>query len=443
MSRRSIDASLVLVGNALSLGLWFLAGLLAAREFEPALRGEYAMLTSICGLVSVLAGLGFAEAIVYFYRRGEADIRRTATSIVFLNGVVSLVVLGAAFAVCPWLASRYFPSGGIAAAWVAVCAGLLGILQRNAVAVLQARGDFLSSAWIGLVQPAVLVATLAAIGLWGGSFGVVIAMFAVSFALPALGLLVPLLRQTTLGALDPAYLGSVARFSVKSYANVALAQLNYRVDLFVVGALIPDLARLADYHIAGTLASLLWILPDAYATAVYPRLAGLASERERTAETVMAVRVVLAPVIALAIGLAVAAPPLVPLVFGEAYAGAVPLTLLLIPGVVAMSVCKVLSRYFLSSNRQQVAAAAMATGVVVDVALLVWLIPRFGVLAASVAASAAYLATLAVLGGMLLLSAELRREDFRGFPGREIRAYLRAAGAAWQRLARGRRSAIE
>lgn len=436
--RRSIDATIVLAGNTLSLGLGFLAGLLAARVFEPALRGEYAMIATICAFVSVLSGLGFAEAIVYFYRRGEADAQRTATSIVFMNGGVALLVLGAAVVLGPWLAARYFPTGGIAAAWVAVGAGLLGIFQRNGNALLQARGLFLRSGGNLMLQPALFVAALAAIGWTGAPFAVAVAMFGISFAIPALLVVVPLLRHVAPRTLDAAYLRRVTRFSAKSYAHVALSQLNYRLDLFIVGALIPDLARLADYHIASTLAGLLWILPDAYSTAIYPRLAGLASERERSAEAVMALRVVLVPVLALAIGLAVAAPLAVPLLFGERYAGAVPLTLLLLPGAVAMSLSKVLSRYFLASNRQQVAALGMAAGVIIDVIALLVLLPRFGVVGAPIAASAAYFASLAVSASAFLMSADLRREDLHGFPGREVRAYAGAARAAWLRLWLGR-----
>jgi O-antigen/teichoic acid export membrane protein len=427
MRRRSVDAGLVFAGHVLGVGLAFLAGLLAARVFEPALRGEYAMLTTAAAFVSVLASLGFSEAIIFFYRRGEADAQRTVTSIVFVNGAISLLVLGAGFAICPWLARHYFPSGGLAAAWVAVGAGLLSIFVRNGLVFLQAQGDFLRSSVIGLVQPALFVAALAAIGLAGGGFGAAIAAFLAAWALPAVVLVLPMLRLATPRALDPVHFGRVARFSAKSYANVAMGQLNYRVDMFVIGSLIPDLARLADYHIASTLAGLIWILPDAYATAIYPRLAGLSTERERSTETVMAVRVVLAPVIVVAIGLCVTAPLLVPFVFGERYAGAVPLTLLLLPGTVCMSVNKVLARYFLSSNRQQVAAVAMGVGVVVDVGALLLLIPSWGVAAASIAASLAYFASLVLSGTAFLISAELRREDFRGFPRREIQAFLSAA----------------
>jgi len=431
---RSIDAGLVLAGSVAGLGLSFVAGLLVARLFEPALRGEYAMLTTVSAFVSVLAGLGFAEAIIYFYRRGEADERRTATSILFVNSATSLLVIAAAFALGPWLAGRYFPAGGLTAAWIAIGAGLLAIFQRNGSAFLQARGDFLRSGAVLFLQPAVFVAALVAIGASGARFEVAVLVFGLSFAVPAVLVLAPLLRLLAPRALDAAYLARATRFSAKSYLNVALSQLNYRLDLFVVGALIPDLARLADYHIASTLAGLLWILPDAYATAVYPRLAGLASPRERSAETVMAVRAVLVPVIVLAVGLALAAPLLVPLLFGVRYSGAVPLTLLLLPGAIGMSVTKVLSRYFLSSNRQQLAAVGMAVGVLIDVAALFVLIPRWGIAAASVAASGAYLASLAVAGSAFLFGAELRREDFRGFPGREVRSYLAAVRAAWRRL---------
>jgi O-antigen/teichoic acid export membrane protein len=443
MTRRSVDAGLVLGGQVVGLGLSFLAGLVAARVFEPALRGEYALLTTVAAFVSVLAGFGFAEAIIFFYRRGEADARRTVTSITFVNGTTSLLVVAAGFVLSPWLAARYFPVGGSAAAWVALGAGLLAIVVRNGLVFLQAQGDFLRSSAFALLQPAVFVAALAAIGLGGGSFAAAVGAFLLSYALPAVLLLAPLLRQASPAALDGAHIGRVARFSMKSYANVALSQLNYRVDIFLVGALIPELAQLADYHIACTVAGLLWILPDAYGTAIYPRLAGLATLRERSAETMLAVRVVLAPVLLLSLGLAVAAPLLLPLLFGQSYAGAVPLTLLLLPGVVGMSVSKVLSRYFLSSDRQQIAALAMAVGVAVKAAGLIALIPRWQIAAASLAASAGYLTTLILASAAFVLDADLRREDFREFPQREVRIFVRMAREAWQRFSRGGRGAIE
>jgi O-antigen/teichoic acid export membrane protein len=443
MNRRSVDAGLVLAGQVLALGLSFLAGLVAARVFEPALRGEYALLTTVAAFVSVLAGLGFAEAIVFFYRRGEADAGRTARSILFVNGATAALVLAAGFVLCPWLAARYFPAGGGTAAWAALGAGLLGIFVRNGLVFLQARGNFLRSSTFSLLQPALFLAALAAIGLFGGSFGAAVGAFLLSFALPSALLLVPLLRPARASALDRRHLRRVTRFSLKSYANVALSQLNYRVDLFVVGALLPDLAQLADYHIACTVAGLLWILPDAYATAIYPRLAGLATPRERSAETVLAVRVVLAPVLLLALGLALGAPVLLPLVFGESYAGAVPLTLLLLPGVVGMAVSKLLSRYFLSSDRQQIAALGMAAGLAVKVAALFLWLPGWGIAAASLAASAGYLATLLLCGAAFLFDAELRRDDFRQFPLREARIGLGLARHAWQRVAGGGRGAIE
>jgi O-antigen/teichoic acid export membrane protein len=434
--RRSVDAGLIFAGHVVGLGLAFLSGLVSARVLAPALRGEYAMLTTLAQTITVLAGFGFGEAVVYFYRRGDADTRRTATSILVMNAVAALSLLGVALWFGPWLAEQYFPTGGIVAAWIAVGAGLLGVVQRNGTAFLQARERFLQSSGIGLLQPAFFLAVLAAVAWVGWSFDTLVAMFLVTFALPALLVLAPLLPQTGARAVDAPYIGRVMRFSVKSYANVALGQLNYRIGLFVIGALIPDLARLADYHIASTLAGLLWILPDAYSTAIYPRLAGLATERERSAETVSAVRIVVVPVVVMAVALAVAAPPLVPLLFGEDYAGAVPLTLLLLPGAVAMSVSKVLSRYFLSCNRQQMAALGMAVGVAVDVAALFVLTPRWGIVAAPVAATAAYLASLAVGAGAFLMGAELRREDARSFPARELRAYTRVARELFGRLSR-------
>src|SRR5712691_10356389 len=69
---------------------------------------------------------------------------------------------------------------------------------------------------------------------------------------------------------------------------------------------------------------------------------------------------------------------------------------LLLPGVVTLSVGRVLSSYLLGRNRQQVDLVASLAGLVVTLALDLVLIPRYGFPGAAAASSVAYTATLGV-----------------------------------------------
>ena len=253
--------------------------------------------------------------------------------------------------------------------------------------------------------------------------------FLASWAVAALLLFLPTLALVRLRSLNLGFIKDVFAFSMKSYANVAITQLNYRLDLFIVAALLADLAPLAQYHIAASLAGLIWIVADSYGIVIYPRLSGYTTERERTREIVAALRYVVTTAVLLGIGLAIVAPAGVPLLFGEAYREAGQLVLILLPGVVAMTITKLLSRYLLSLDQHQWSAYASLAGVSVNVVANLLLVPRFGVFGAAWAAVIAYGATTLLATVAAIRLATFDRSDWQEYPARELRA-LRSAGAA-------------
>jgi hypothetical protein len=169
---------------------------------------------------------------------------------------------------------------------------------------------------VWLLQPVAFLVALGAIHASGADFPWVGLWFAGSWAFAAALVFVPMLPRLRLGSLDRAHLGKVVRFSLKSHANVAMSQLNYRLDMFVVAYLVSDLGQLAFYHVAASLAGLIWLLPDTYGVALYPRLAGAGSARERTRQVIEALRLVGLVSIAAAAALAALAGWGVPLADG-------------------------------------------------------------------------------------------------------------------------------
>jgi O-antigen/teichoic acid export membrane protein len=101
-------------------------------------------------------------------------------------------------------------------------------------------------------------------------------------------------------------------------------------------------------------------------------------------------RLTMALVVAGAAGLAVAGPWVVPLLFGERFAGSIAPMLVLLPGIVLMSLYLILSRNFTSRNRQQVNMVAAALALVVNVSANVWLIPRWGIVGAAASSCVSY-----------------------------------------------------
>ncbi|HZN04061.1 MAG TPA: polysaccharide biosynthesis C-terminal domain-containing protein, partial [Candidatus Polarisedimenticolia bacterium] len=144
------------------------------------------------------------------------------------------------------------------------------------------------------------------------------------------------------------------------------------------------------------IADTLLLLPVTVGMILLPRVAGERSERQEevTARVLRHTAMMLAG-LCLAAGILVG--PMVRLLYGESFSGAILATRLLLPGVLALGLNGVLMNHFGGRGMPAITAVAPAAGLLLNVALNVAVIPRFGIAGAALTSSLAY-------GLMLLLS---------------------------------------
>jgi O-antigen/teichoic acid export membrane protein len=97
-----------------------------------------------------------------------------------------------------------------------------------------------------------------------------------------------------------------------------------------------------------------------------------------------------------AVALALIAPLLIRVLFGSAFSPSVVAVWLLLPGIVTLSVARVLSSYLLGKNRLKVDFFASLAGLAITLVLDLTLIPRYGFAGAAIASSVAYTTTMVV-----------------------------------------------
>jgi len=85
------------------------------------------------------------------------------------------------------------------------------------------------------------------------------------------------------------------------------------------------------------------------------------------------------------------------LVFGEGFEGVKQVVLLLSPGILAMAVSNVYGNYFSAIGRVKILILKSAVGVVVTVALSIWLIPSLQVAGACIVNASSYIVSSAIL----------------------------------------------
>ena len=174
-------------------------------------------------------------------------------------------------------------------------------------------------------------------------------------------------------------------FGSKVWGATLLQLINYRLDLFLLGAFVSR-AEVGRYSVALSVTALAWVLPAALETVIFPRTADLHAAEVRgeiSAEdadeaTVRAVRhsvVLLVPATVLVLVLVVGA---VPLLYGSAFMQTVWYGLILIPGVIALSLGKSVSAVIAGRGRPQYALWTTAITVPLTIVLYLALIPILG-----------------------------------------------------------------
>ena len=165
--------------------------------------------------------------------------------------------------------------------------------------------------------------------------------------------------------------------------------VGYRVELFAL-ELFEDVAAVGIYSIAMQAAEAMWLIPAAIATAI----TGPAVHDDERDATRLVTRSALkgllyTSVVALVVG--VAAPFLIPVLFGEDFEGAARPLALLLPGVVAYAPVTVLVVYIsVRHSRPHLSLAVSIAAAAVTALLAFVLIPEYGVEGAAAASALGY-----------------------------------------------------
>ena len=208
----------------------------------------------------------------------------------------------------------------------------------------------------------------------------------------------------------PARVRALVSYGARSYPASLTAFFNYRADTYLIQALIlSSTSPLGLYSLAVTMAEVVFYVPNSVGTIFMPRVAGsTAEEANKLVGRVARLSVLLSVLVALA--LVPAALIGVHVVLAR-YVDCLPAFLVLLPGVVSLSVAKVMASYIGGRGRPGLMSIMGIVALVLNVALNIVLIPRLGIVGASLASLISYSAhaamTVAVasrLSGQSMLS---------------------------------------
>jgi len=407
----------------------FVNSFLLARLLGPAGRGAFYLVSLTPSTLVSLGQFGLPSALNFFAGRGRSVSALLRTALIVGMLLAAVLIVGT-LAALPWLERsvlRAAPADLVRLALVSLpfqfVASFVGSVLIGRQVMRNYNLILVAQSVIALIVTVFLVAWL---GL--GVFGAVVGNIAVALAGAAAVALEGRRLVTAEGGGGKGIRGAeLLGYGLRLYPASITGFLNYRLDVYLIGWLLGDATQIGLYSMAVSLAELTFFVPDSVSTVFFPRVA--AAERLSANEmTPQVTRFTVLITVALSLALVPAGFVAIHLIL-PAFVGCLPAFLVILPGVVALSVSKILSAYVSGVGFPLPVALASGVGLAVNVVANILLIPVAGI----VGASAASLVSYSVQTGMLVYTSSRLSH-------RPAAAFLLPGRAEWRRLADGVRT---
>jgi O-antigen/teichoic acid export membrane protein len=412
-----------------------IASILTARILGPEGKGIVAIVFLIPKLVASFGSLGLGSSAVYFLGKKKYQLAEVFSNSMYLAVVLSALYFALFFLFFDVLSERFYrdiPRVFALVAFVSLPINLLLAYGQGILRGLYKIGQLNVSLLLQCVSYVALLVVLLVL-MDEGVVGAIVA-YLISYGLMAIYVLAYIASRSGLRAkIDTGLLTNSLRFGLKEHVGTVAQRLNLRIDMFFITAHWgPE--YVGFYAISVALAELVWYVPDSIGIVMFPKISSLDKPTaDRFAPIVCRTGLFVALVCSLA--LASVSAFAVRLMYGEAFLPSVKPLLLLLPGVLFLTVGKILTKYTSGIGKPQYNTYASLASFVTTIALLAVLVPRYHMIGAAVATSIAYLvfaATILVLfvresGNGVAQTLVIRRDDFGRF--KDAVARLKASRA--------------
>jgi O-antigen/teichoic acid export membrane protein len=365
------------------LGINAGTGILTARALMPSGRGDLAALILWPLFLTYVTTLGIPSAIIYALRQEEGDDAKD-----IVTGFLMTIVLGFAAAVFGavclplWLSRQYSPEIVHVAQWFLVITPILAVTQMGR-AVLEAKSLFSRSNWMLISTPsttlAILLLLLAFHRLNPFTGGVAYMVG----ALPPFVMMLVWLRPMLVNNLkvSKASAKKLLSYGIRSFGVDLLGTLALQVDQVLVISLLPP-ASMGVYGVMLSLSRMFNIFQGSVVMVLFPKAAG------QSVDKVLELTEQSARISTLITGLcclcvSVFGFTVLRLLYGKAYTTSAGTLRLLLIEVTLSGCVYILAQAFMALGHPGAVSILQAIGLASSVPLMLYFIPRLGIIGAA------------------------------------------------------------
>lgn len=377
--------------------------MVVARKLGVEGQGAYAALLAVSGLCATLFLLGIDTAHTYYLAGRRYTLPQIVSHSIVWSLVLGLAATPTYLLLAPLIERQrtVFLAGPLTLSAAAVP---LTIAKYLVLAVFLGEGRLERFNLLNVLSNLGLLLLLVALLLLAPG-GVEEAVLAYVLSLGLLLLLGALWIRRRLAetgssgwSLARPLFGKSLTYGLKGHLGNLVVQLTYRSDQILVTRILGLQAQ-GFYSIAVLLAEKLTHISASVQLVLFPRISGSTTE-EANRLTPLACRLTFLVAFVAAIGLFLLGELLIRILYGARFLPALSSFQVLLPGIVILTLSKLLSGDLSGRNRRWGPTIAMCFGFALNLALNLLWIPRFGIVGAAWASTLAYAFQTAILVGI-------------------------------------------
>jgi len=387
------SASWLLIARILTVGFSFPLNILLARVLGASGKGVLSLVTTGSGLVVTMLGIGLPSAVTFMSARDEVGPR----DVLKLGLVMSAIAGGLAVLVsalgAPWVAHAFFKTDNTFVVWLTVAIIPAATFTGFATSLLFGLGRIKEASLVTLGNiggQLLVLSVLASLGDMGQRTAL-IALLSISIVIAVvLAVRVFTLPDHVGPKYSPLKLGRAGlRFGFMSWIGGAMQSLALRQDYMMLG-FFANPAAVGVYSVASSLAELSWYIPSSAYGVLFPKASSEGPEFAPMIAKYTRMLLWMTAVISLVVF--VVSIPLIPIVFGKEFSGAIVPLALLGPGILMSVVGMVPSAFLSGIGKPETGAVSSTANLASNVLVNLALMPAYGIKGAAVGSSVSYTA---------------------------------------------------
>ncbi|RKY87972.1 hypothetical protein DRQ11_04860 [candidate division KSB1 bacterium] len=369
----------------------FFTGIITARVLGPEGKGVYTIVILVYTVATLIGNFGIGNANVYLIGRRKLKTEEVVTNSLFLSLVIGIGIIFLFWGTHSYLENSVFQNVEPRFLYTIIITTPFALMVLYLGNIFQAMDQFVKFNVVEVLRAGTRLILIAAalLALKLGVLGAVESWVIAEIAAAGFALYLLLKILSPKWKLNLNGIKSTLSFGLRSYAELFFLYLNYQIDMIMV-AYFTEPKQVGYYSIAFAISRMILILPTSIGIVLYPKLSTF-PEQKGDEFTALVCRHIVFIIVLILLIIGIFSTSIIKLLYGTAFLPSVTSLLILLPGTLAISIYKQLTRNFLSRGKPQWGAYLSIIGLAIAISLDVLLIPRYGIAGGAFASSISFI----------------------------------------------------